>query len=409
MGTSRARAPFGFARINLLLPYLPPYPSAGSMRATSLLHGLCAERNMRGGRFSMRIYTATDNPEPMEGVDIVSLPFSFPENTVSFSRRLLAEFLIGAVAMIRILWRTRRRDLILLSSPLFIPALLAGLGAALMRRRYVLDIRDLYPLVYADAGLMSKSSLTFRFLSRLERFWIARASLVIAATGGLARHVRQAGARAPVLTFYNGYPERLAALSGTRKRERFTACFHGVLGQFQDVETVILVARRLASHGIDVVVIGYGAKARLLEEANFPNLHFMGRLPFDQTARLVSECHVGLCLRRGGEISRDAFPVKVWECLGLGLPSIVTPQCEAGEFLEAKGAGAQFGAGEVERIVDWLVKLRNDSLLYGGMVKNCIVIREQYTRERIGEQTASEIVRILDDHGGGRAAGSAAE
>ena len=172
-------------------------------------------------------------------------------------------------------------------------------------------------------------------------------------------------------------------------------CFHGILGQFQDVESVLEVAKRLGEHDIDVVVIGYGVKSALLQEATIPNLHYLGRLTFDETIDVVAGCHLGLCLRRNDEISRDALPVKVWECLGLGIPSVVTPICEAGEFLQKNGCGVQFEAGEIDSIADWIIGIRDDARRYADMAAACRNVRQQFTREQNGAEAAGIILGAL--------------
>ncbi|WP_420963295.1 glycosyltransferase family 4 protein [Brucella sp. IR073] len=380
--------------VNLFLPYLPPYPGAGSIRALSFVNGLVAESRRRGLEIKIRVFTATRNPTPIDGAEVHQLKFTAPENNLSFARRLWGELLLGGGAAYEILQKGRNTDILLASSPPFIPSLMLGLLVSAFRRRYVLDIRDLYPLVYADAKLISKDSLLYRWLEKLEHAWLGRASLVFGATGGLARHIRATGTKARVETLYNGFPEKLREIR-TAKRERFTACFHGILGQFQDIEGLVEVAKRLLPHGIDVVVVGYGAKEKILTGAIPANLQFLGRQSFEDTMKIVSSCHIGLCLRRDGEISRDAFPVKVWEYVGLGLPAVVTPFCEAGEFLESRECGVQFETGDLDKLVQWIVSMRDNPAQYRAHVEACHAVGTEFTRESVGIAAARI---ILDGH-----------
>lgn len=385
-------------QISLFFPYLPPYPSAGSMRAVSIIEGLVAENRQRTRGHKLVVYTATKNANPIDGVELICLPMALPENTSSFLWRLWVEFFIGVFVSTKILLNSRRRDVAFVSSPMFVPSLMIGLIFSVFRRRYIVDVRDLYPLVYAEAGLISSRSIAFRILQRLEKYWFDHAHLIFAATEGLSRHVRATGTSVRVVTAYNGFPARLAEIEA-QHRERFTVCFHGILGQFQDVDGVIEVARLLVPDGINVVVVGYGPKEGIVSAADLPNLSFRGRLPFDDTIRAISTCHIGLCLRRDGQISRDAFPVKVWECLGLGLPSIVSPHCEAGEFLEKYGAGVQFPAGDFESIADWIRQMRDDPKLYARYSEKCRLARTSYTREHIGIMIGQHVFRALDPIG----------
>jgi glycosyltransferase involved in cell wall biosynthesis len=205
----------------------------------------------------------------------------------------------------------------------------------------------------------------------------------MAATEGLRREiVRESGGRR-VFCVYNGFPAALATIRPER-HARFTLCFHGVLGFFQDVEALVRLAADLLDEEIDLVAIGYGRKAELLADSKLPNLRFLGRLPFEQTMAEVSRCHVGLCLRRGDEISRDAFPVKVWEYLGLGLPSIITPVCEAGDFLVRHGCGIQLPAGDPAALRAAVLALRDDRGRLEDMRRRCADAGRNFSRERTG-------------------------
>ena len=381
-------------RINMFFPQLAPYPGAGSMRARSMIDGLVSECRKRGAVIELNVFTATKDPLPIDGVLLHPLAWKSPENTSSFAARFVGESIVGFLAVFRLLAATRRKDIILTSSPPFIPSLIVGIAAFLFRKRYILDVRDLYPLVYAEANIISKTSWIYRLLEKLEKKWIGGATSILAATQGLSRHIQSINSTSPVSTVYNGFPARLMSIEGKR-RQGFTVCFHGILGQFQDVESVLEVAKRLGEHDIDVVVIGYGVKSALLQEATIPNLHYLGRLTFDETIDVVAGCHLGLCLRRNDEISRDAFPVKVWECLGLGIPSVVTPICEAGEFLQKNGCGIQFEAGEIDSIADWIIGIRDDARRYADMAAACRNVRQKFTREQSGAEAAGIILGAL--------------
>jgi glycosyltransferase involved in cell wall biosynthesis len=97
-------------------------------------------------------------------------------------------------------------------------------------------------------------------------------------------------------------------------------------------------------------------------------------------------------LRKNDEISKDAFPVKIWEYLGLGIPSIVTPRCEAGDFLEANECGFQLESGHTRELVDKILELKEDSAKLARLEKNCRGIRTSYTREKLGTDAAKFIL-----------------
>jgi glycosyltransferase involved in cell wall biosynthesis len=219
------------------------------------------------------------------------------------------------------------------------------------------------------------------------------ATRIVVVTKGLEDAVRSLAPSAVVHCEYNGFPAVLQDKRG-QKHERFTLCFHGALGFFQDVETLRKLAAAVTDDGIDVVVIGSGRKAELLDDPP-RNLRFLGRLSFEDTIEEVAKCHVGLCLRRQDKISQDAFPIKVWEYLGLGMPCIVTPLCEAGRFVEDHACGIQLQAGDVIGLRNAVLLLRDDP----GHAQQLATAGAQavmgFTRERIGERIAEIVFSAL--------------
>lgn len=368
---------------------MPPYSSAAALRGASVVAGLA---HVLGNDTAndIEVHTTTLQPTPLPGVNMVVLGGSDVENSAGLVVRTLGELQMGWSAARSLLAGSRPRDLLVVSTPSYLAALVICARARARRVPYVLDLRDIYPQAYAASGLIRPDGCLYRFFDARSRAMYRGALRVITATQSLAREVRRAAPGIDAECIYNGFPSSLGWRS-TTKHQRFTVCFHGVLGFFQDIETLIDVARRLGAHDIDVVAIGYGRKEVLLRSCRVANLRFLGRLSFEQTIAEVEQCHVGLCLRSEDEVSKDAFPVKVWEYLGLGMPCVVTPPCEAGAFLEQHGCGFQAPAGQVDTIVRRILRLKHQPLELEGMSQRCRSAGANFTREALGIQAAELI------------------
>jgi glycosyltransferase involved in cell wall biosynthesis len=118
---------------------------------------------------------------------------------------------------------------------------------------------------------------------------------------------------------------------------------------------------------------------------------------FDKTIELIESCHVGLCLRKDDKISRDSFPVKVWEYIGLGIPTIVTPKCEAGSFIQQHGCGYEFESGSAEAIIAIILELKNNPKKMHTMSSHARKVALGYTREETGRAAASAICRAFGE------------
>lgn len=382
-------------RVFAFFQHMPPYSGAAALRGHSVIGGMVSLARFR--ECDIRVFTTTPATTPLQGATIITLDVPEVENAQGLASRMIGELRMGWSAARAMFPRREGCEIAIISSPGFLAALVTSSWARWRKIPYVLEMRDVYPQVYAEASLISRTSLPYRFLAHCSRKMYRGASLVIAATQGLAREVLSAEPGAHVACVYNGFPQALRERKGA-KHPRFTVCFHGVLGFFQDVDTLLEVARRLSEHEVDVVVIGYGRKEDPLRQSRLPNLRFLGRLSFGDTVAEVERCHVGLCLRLDDGISKDAFPVKIWEYLGLAIPSIVTPRCEAGEFLQTHRCGMHFAAGDVDGVVDAVLDLKRDPAAVHILADNCRAVGALYTREHLGVSAARLVAEVLDRH-----------
>ena len=376
--------------ITMVFQHFPPFPGAGALKSWSIADAL-ASADGHGAKVHVLTSLVEDTSRP-ETFTAEGLIEHHIDNDWSLVRRIVGEIRLGWRAAFRIM-RGHRPDCLVISSPAYLTALMVSFAARLLRLPYVLEIRDIYPEVYAAAGVLRAGSLPYRIVHRLSRAMYRGAAAVVTATEGLARHVAALSGRSDIYCVYNGYPAALRAIRGT-KHPRFTVGFHGVMGFYQDVETLIEVARTLEPHGVDVVVVGYGRKDALLRGETSPNLRFLGRLSFEQTVAEMSRVQVGLCLRTDDEISQDAFPVKLFEYIGLELPSVVTPPCEGGTFAQDSGCGVVLAAGDVEAIVSEILRLRDDQGYYRARADACAAVGPQLTREALSR----DVARIIFDN-----------
>jgi glycosyltransferase involved in cell wall biosynthesis len=370
---------------------MPPHTGGAALRGQSIINSLA--NILRDHNSCINVYCTTRNPVRISGAKIETLNVTEVANTMSLKRRVFGELRIGYSAAKLMFRGYKGPTLAIVSTPGYIAALVVILYARINRVPYVLDVRDIYPQVYAEANLLKRSSILYSVFLRISRWMYNGAELVLCATKGLAREIAYESPYVKVIHIYNGFPAYLAERIAI-KHEKFTICFHGVLGFFQDVDTLISIAEKLGQYDVEVVVVGYGRKEAPLQNSSLSNLKFLGMQPFENTIALIERCHLGLCLRLDDEISKDSFPVKVWEYIGLGIPCIVTPHCEAGDFLEANDCGFSFKSGDIDGVVETVLKLKREVDTLNIMSSNCKLLSSVYTREKTGLTAATEIYKI---------------
>ena len=368
--------------IDFFIEHFPPHSTAAAIKAKTVADAIVrAYPNV-----DLRIVTTVEPSGQPSNYAVTGLSRRVAPTDAGLLRRSILETWFGLKSVLRLI--RRRPDFAIVSSPSFLFSLPIALISGFLGIPYIMEVRDLYPDAYADAGVMNSRSLTYRVLAGLSRRIFRKSLLIIAATEGIRRRIAVTSNRADILCVYNGYPTCLHGIAEP-KYQRFTACFHGGLGYFQDIDTLVAVADQLIHHDIDTIVIGSGRKANLLE--NVSSIKYLGRMPLEQTLREVARCHVGLSLRVDNSISRDAFPLKVFEYMALGIPSIVTPESEAGSFVTSHRCGVVADSGDTDAIVSAVKRMRDDSDYYNGLASSCRLAAAGLDRESLADDFAKHV------------------
>lgn len=284
-----------------------------------------------------------------------TLKIRLASNKSSAINRLIWENLQGIELLFKIF--VSSRNLVILSSPPFFTVLWGALACILRRKEYILDIRDLYPEVLFETGLINEQKIAGKLLKLLVRNMYVRAKKIITVTEGLCDIIESYGVNRPELIM-NGYdPEIFYPGNSSDKFEKFTLVFHGNLGKIQNIDTLLKVAQELEENAaVQILVAGEGPKAAEILSSKRKNIHFLGSLSHLEISRLLRKCHVGLSFRTNDRIGKESFPVKVFEYFGSGLPTILSPMGEAGETIERLGLGKQFHNEQISEMVKTILE-----------------------------------------------------
>ena len=284
------------------------------------------------------------------------------DNRAGFLARALDELLIGMHVGFKSVFR--RSDLFVISTPPYISGLVIALFQIFFRRQFAIDVRDMYPNAYLDAGLIRDGGVPHRIFNGLNRFIFKRAAFIVCATQGQADEISALAENATLTTIYNGFPESFLDIERPEKGG-FRVVIHGTLGVYQNVEFSLALAQSLAADNVEFVFIGQGSKADLVAQASGANVSYLGELPFSQVVEQVAACDVGLCVRDDSPQSRYSFPVKAWEYIGLKMPTLIYPPCEVSDVFPNINGLHSFDALDVEKFRAVILQFKADKETHG--------------------------------------------
>jgi len=313
---------------------------------------------------------------------LINSRFQTPSNRAGLARRFLQEIRLGCDLGRLLDGLSPKLDLIVITSPPFFMASLCARAAKRSGIPYVFDVRDRYPAVLFDLGVVSSEGFIGRTLHRIETKNYARARLITTVTSGLTRDLEELVGAEKVTKVMNGFDGRHFTEENLQrpKRKRFTIAYHGRLGRFYEVDALrrmILETERLDGE-VRFVLAGDLEEAR--SSGDWGSTEFFGELPLSRLAELLAECHLGVCLLKEMEAMRKALPAKVFDYLGAGLPVLSSPAGELSAFLLERGVGLTFERTDPKAIASAIVAFKNDPERQERMATNVRALRPSLDR-----------------------------
>jgi glycosyltransferase involved in cell wall biosynthesis len=243
-------------------------------------------------------------------------------------------------------------DVIVVSSPTFFAVGAGWLLARLKRARLVVEVRDLWPAIFTELGVLT-SRPVIRLLERLELAAYAAADTVIVVSDGFRANLIGRGVPADkVHTIRSGvHPGEFdpAAPADMRLRARLGACpgdclvlYAGTHGISQGLTSVADTAAQFTDEAIRFAFVGDGADKQRLQrrvaEHALRNVALLPGIPHEQVPALLAAADICLVPLRDVPLFSTFIPSKMFEYLAAGKPVVGALTGEAAQILREAGA-----------------------------------------------------------------------
>ena len=245
-----------------------------------------------------------------------------------------------------------RADVVVVSSPTFFSIGAAWALAKLKRARLVVEIRDLWPAIFVELGVLTNRRL-ISLLERLELAAYAAADEVVVVSEGFRANLISRGVPpGRVHTIRNGVtlgdfdPEVAAdpavrARLGARPRDCLVL-YVGTHGISQGLQGVADAAAQMRGESVHFAFIGEGAdKPQLrsrLDELGLANVTLLPGVPHSEVPALLAAADICLAPLRHVPLFSTFIPSKIFEYLAAGKAVIGGVEGETAQILREAGA-----------------------------------------------------------------------
>ncbi len=290
----------------------------------------------------------------------------------SFIRRVLA-FLSFMVVSVYAGLRAGRVDLVMGTSPPIFQALSAWFVAALRRRPFLLEVRDLWPEFAVAMGVLTNPVLIW-FSRQLEKFLYWRADHLLVNSPAYRDYLIDRGIAAERVSLVaNGADPSMFDPTGRGQAFRsrwglggsFVVTYAGALGLANDLPVVLAAAELLREDPeISIVLAGDGKERQRLQqmaqEMGLDNVVFTGALPKSEMAEVLAGSDACLAILQDIKMFRTTYPNKVFDYMAAARPVVLAIDGVIREVVQGAGAGVFVPPGDEAALAAAIRKLASN-------------------------------------------------
>ncbi|HEY0158862.1 MAG TPA: glycosyltransferase family 4 protein [Thermoanaerobaculia bacterium] len=307
----------------------------------------------------------------VNGIQVIRA-YTAPTMHKSFAWRLLSfgTFMLSSVLASL---RSGKPDVILGTSPPIFQAVSAWLVAALWRRPFLLEIRDLWPEFAVDIGILKNKRL-IKAAYALENFLYRRADRIIVNSPAYVTYLLSRGVpERKVELISNGVDPKM--FDGPARREEvrrqygigdeFLVMYAGALGVANDIPTLLQAAKLLQERkDIRFAIVGDGMKRADLEreagELGLTNLRFYDSVPKTEMKDVLAAADACVAILKNIPMFRTTYPNKVFDYMAARRPVVLAIDGVIREVVEQGNCGVFAQPGDPQALAAAVRTLADD-------------------------------------------------
>lgn len=348
--------------------------------------------------------------EEMSGIRVIRV-WSYITANEGFIKRILdyQSFMLSATLAAPFV---RRVDVVVGTSPQFFTACAAYLVSRIKRIPFVFELRDMWPESIKAVGAM-KDSAVIRVLERIEMFLYRKAARIVTVTHAFKDALIRRGidgSKVDVVT--NGVDlshfapqvKDSVLVQKFSLQGMFVAGYIGTHGMAHALETLLEAALTLqktpGAENVRLLFLGDGARknnleiqARLME---LENVLFLESVSKDQVVRYWSLLDVSVIHLRKSDLFTTVIPSKLFECMGMGLPVLHGVAGESADIVRREQVGEVFESENAQRLVEGLLRMRNQSDTYESYRRNGLAAAKRYDRKHLAQKMLQILINLKE-------------
>ena len=299
------------------------------------------------------------------------------------------------IATLQMLWivavRYRKSHIVAITNPPFSIYIPWFLGV----KSYDIIVYDAYPDALVNFGYTQKGSLIYRLWSKLNIKAYTKAHRIFTLTKGMKELVSEYiidSSKIEVVhlwsdagDFKSVLPADNEILAKTKSHDKFCLVYSGNLGLTHPVEKLIELASLLDPTKFSVIIIGGGAKEKLLKkmqtERQFPHVHILPWQPIEILSHSLNAADISV-VTLDAEASNLSIPSKTFNILSVGNPVLGICELDSGlaEVITENNCGIVSNGHDLKSLARQIIKIEASHDLQRTLKANSLEASKRFTK-----------------------------
>ena len=302
----------------------------------------------------------------------------------------------------------KKPDIVVGTSPQFFTIISAWLLAKIKKRKFVFELRDLWPSSIVAVGAMN-DNFVIKFLSKIENFLYKQADLIVPVTKSFKKVLVERGiSKDKIQVVYNGTdtesfkPSKQkdpALLEELNLIDSFVFGYIGTHGMAHGLENIINAAEKLKNYSdIKVILIGDGAEKQnlmlLAKMKNLDNVIFISKKNHSEIKKYLRLCDISIVHLKNEDEFRNVIPSKIFESASMAIPILISvPKGEATSMIESNQCGITCKPMSSKHLAEAMLQLKNNKP-NTEFSKNCIEFSKKFERKNLAQEMLDHLIKI---------------
>lgn len=296
------------------------------------------------------------------------------EKVIRYNRNsVLKRLFTWCWATVQIIWiiktKYRKSKLFIVSNPPFAPLI-----PLLINNPFSVLIFDIYPETLLESGYISEKSYLMRWWGKANKRIYKRADRIYTISSGmkqiLKNYVNDIEVEVVPLWADNLFLKPIDRDSNPFLKEhdllnKFVVLYSGNLGLSSEINVLIDIASRIDRKDIAFVIIGEGAKRKMIQQKiamlNLRNVLLLPLQPANELAYSLSSANLAVVVL-GEKISKLAMPSKIYSYISVGAPVLCfsSSDSDVAQFVSNNKIGKSFDPEKTEYAIDYIIWLADN-------------------------------------------------